>query len=264
MPTQTNKVNFHEEKITFQSEQIKSKGVFDTDLPDAQREPEILGVTVRLGNRPIVYNLKELLDLAGTKPSPEFELQFKNNDVYTITHAIGVIRTQGKAKVKELQYNAEITTEGDIRTIDLLPNTKFKKVFEVNSELHGAFEGKGKFSAEIPEELTKALSGKNIDLGGNLNLELSTNANFIGKINFSIQLPMVQAIGIATNKCTWVLNPDANPLLGDQLMIQTVAVPKGLSEISYRIKGLIKVDKNIFSHTQEKETSTQTISINLI
>lgn len=261
---ESNKIKFYEEEIIFQLEEQKSKGIFDNNLPDSEDQPEILGITVRLGNKPIVYNLKDLMELAGTKPSPEFELQFRNNDVYTITHAIGVIRTQGKAKVKELQYNAEIITEGDIRTIDLLPNTKFRKVFEVNSNLQGAFEGRGKFSAEIPDELVKSLSGKNIDLGGDVNLELSTNSNFIGKLNFSIQLPMVQASGVATNKCTWVLNPDANPLLGDQLMVQTIAVPKGLNDISYKVKGLIKVDKNLFTHIQQKETSTQIISITLI
>ena len=261
MPTK--KMKFHEEEIIIEMHQEKEKSIFDDDLPGAEEEPELLGVKIRLGNVPIVYNLKELMELSGTKPPPEFELQFKNKDVYTVTHAIGVVRIKGKAKVKELQYNAEAIEIDDARTIDLLPNTKFRKVFEVNSELHGAFEAGGKFSAEIPEELTKALSGRKIDLGGDLNLELSASSNFVGKINFSIQLPMVQAIGTSSNKCTWVLNPDANPLLGDQLMVQTIAVPKGTNEIKYRIQGLVKVDKGLFGRTEEKETSTQTISVKL-
>ncbi len=107
------------------------------------------------------------------------------------------------------------------------------------------------------------MSGKKINLGGDLKLELSSSTNFVGKINFSVQLPIVQSIGIASNKCSWILNPDLNPLLGDQLMVQTLAVPKGTTEVTYEIKGLVKVDKGLFSSTETKETSTQTIPIKL-
>jgi hypothetical protein len=255
-------MKFYEEELLFETEQEQEKGIFDDDLPDSKLEPEIHGIKIRLGNVPITYNLKELMALTGSNPSPELELQFKNSDVYTITHAIGLIRIKGRAKVKELQYNAEMELP-EARTIDLLPNTRFKKVFEVNTDLQGAFEAGGKFKAEIPEELTAALSGKKIDLGGDLSLELSTSANFVGKINFTVQLPVVQAIGVATNKCTWVLNPDVNPLLGDQLMVQTVAVPKGTTEIICKIKGLAKVEKGFFGSTEEKETLTQVITIKL-
>lgn len=256
-------LKFHEEEFFYKVEQPTKKGIFDKDLPDAEAEPELLGIRIRLGNEPIVYNLKELMELSGSKLSPELELQFKNHDVYIITHAIGVVRIQGRAKVKELQYNAEVVGLDGVRTIDLLPNTNFKKVFEVNTDLHGAFEAGGRFSAEIPDELTKALSGKKIDLGGDLKLELSASSNFVGKINFSVQLPVVQSIGVASNKCLWILNPDMNPLLGDQLMVQTIAVPKGTTEITYKMKGLVKVDKGLFSATVEKETSTFTKPVKL-
>lgn len=256
-------MTFFEENLYFEIPQAIEKGIFDNDLPGAKPEPEIQGIKVRLGNAPIVYNLKRLMELSNQALPPEIEILFEQRDIYLVTHAVGIARVSGRAKVKEVQYNAEVVDLPGAQTIDLLPNSKFKTVLGANASLQGAVRAAGSFSAAIPEELSKALTGHNINLGGELDLELSANTQFVGKINFSIKLPLVQATGVSSNKCTWVLNPDANPLLGDQLLVQTIAVPKGTIQLTYSVKGLIKVDKGLLHKTESKETSTQTIQLNL-
>ena len=257
-----NEIKFKDQDLYFTQDEKLEKGVFDTDLPEAVAEPEVQGVKIRLGNAPIVHNLKRLMELSNHKLPPEIEIQFENRDIYTITHAIGVARIKGHTKIRELQYNAEVIGLEGAQTIDLLPSTKFETAFRVNAGLEGAIKAGGSFTASIPEELKKALSGKCMSLGGDLELELSTNSQFVGKINYCIKLPVVQSIGISSNKCTWILNPDENPLLGDQLMVQTLAVPSGTSELTYHIKGLIKVKKGLFD-IETKETLIQKIVLKL-
>jgi hypothetical protein len=256
-------VEYIEEEFLFEKELTLEKGIFDNDLPYSIPAPELLGVKIRLGNAPIVRNLKRLMELSNNQLPAEVEILFDTQDIYLITHAIGIMRLKGKAKVKELQYTAKVVSNTECRTIDLLPNTSFKTIWKLNSTFQGAVKAGGNFSATIPEELNQALSGKPISLGGDLELDLSTNTKFVGKINCSLKLPIVTSSGIATNECTWILHPDDNPLLGDQLLVQTLAVPKGTTEIIYNIKGLARIDKGFFSPAKEVETLTHSIHLNL-
>ncbi len=256
-------MDFYEEELFFDGDIAKEKGIFDPDKTTAEEEPELLGLKTRIGNRPIVYNLQQLFDLAKKKLPPELEVQFQTHNIYLITHAVGIMRTKGSAKVVELQYNAEITSSMEAQTIDLFPKTKFIDRFKIETGLSGTIMAAGNFSAEVPDELKNSLSGTSLTLGGELNLELSTNTKFVGKINYSIKLPVVQSSGIASNKCSWVLKPDENPLLGDQLLIQTIAVPKEVKTLSYSVKGLVKISKGWLRKVEEKETTTQIINIKL-
>ncbi|WP_293957374.1 MULTISPECIES: hypothetical protein [unclassified Sphingobacterium] len=256
-------MDFYEEELFFNSNIEKEKGIFDSDIIGLEKEPELLGVKTRIGNCPIVYNLQQLFDLAQKKLPPELEVQFQTNNIYLITHAVGVIRTKGSSQVVELQYNAEITSSLESKTIDLFPKTKVIDRFAIESGLSGTVMAAGNFSAEVPDELKNSLSGTSLTLGGELNLELSTNTKFVGKINYNIKLPIVQSSGIASNKCTWVLKPDENPLLGDQLLIQTIAVPKKVKTLNYSVKALVKIRQGWLHKTQEKETTTQIINIEL-
>jgi hypothetical protein len=256
-------MKFYEDEFFFQVPKEQEKGVFDLDSSISEKEPELQGIRVRLANNPIVYNLKKLMELAGKELTPELQLQFQTNDIYLITHAIGVIRISGKTKVVELQYNAEIINIENAKTIDLFPKTRFVDRFKIESGLSGSVKAAGNFSAEIPEELKNSLSGTNLTLGGDMELELSTNTKFVGKVNYSIQLPVVQSSGVASNHCTWILKPDENPLLGDQLLVQTVSVPKGTDTLIYSIKGLVKVSKGWIHQIEQKETTTQNIYVKL-
>lgn len=256
-------MKFHEEEFFFEVAREEEKGVFDLDSSALEKEPELQGIRVRLANNPIVHNLQKLMELAGKELTPELQLQFQTNDIYLITHAIGVIRLSGKAKVVELQYNAEIINLDNAKTIDLLPKTRFADKFKIETGLSGTVKAAGNFSAEIPEDLKNSLSGTNLALGGDMELELSTNAKFVGKVKYSIQLPVVQSSGVASNRCTWILKPDENPLLGDQLLVQTVTVPKGTDTLIYSIKGLVKVSKGWLHQTEQKETTNQNIYVKL-
>ena len=97
-----------------------------------------------------------------------------------------------------------------------------------------------------------------------MKIQLSSNAGFVGKFTYSLKFPVIQSAGIASNFCNWILNPIDTPLLGDQLLIQTIAVPKGTEKITYKVKGVCKADKGLFWKQQTMETEEYNIRVDLI
>ena len=225
--------------------------------------PMILGIKVRLGNEPIVKDIKKLYEYSSKAIPADLQVLFEKKDIYLIIHAISAVRLSGKAKVEELQYNAEIIEKGS-QTIDLLPNTAFKELARINLGFEGSLSGNGNFSATLPATLTQSLLQNEITLGGDMKIQLSSNAGFVGKFTYSLKFPVIQSAGIASNFCNWILNPIDTPLLGDQLLIQTIAVPKGTEKITYKVKGVCKADKGLFWKQQTMETEEYNIRVDLI
>lgn len=184
-------------------------------------------------------------------------------DVYAIVHAIGAIRLSGKASVEELQYHAVLTEPEQVRTIDLIPSTRFREVVQANVELEGAIRANGNVEVELPDDLIEALRDKYIHLGGDMKVQLSSEASFLGKFTYSLTYPVLQSTGVATNTCSWVLNPDAhkNDLLGDQLMVQFLAVPKGTRKLGMEVFGVVKADRGVFWKEAEQKTPIQNLII---
>ena len=225
----------------------------------------VAGILVRLGNEPIVRNLKKILELSNANIPPEIAVLFDKKDIYSIVHAIGAIRVEGQADVEELQYHARVTDVPNVQTIDLLPATKFKEVIKAGVTIEGALSSAGSVSAKIPDDLANTLLPKYVNLGGDMQIQLSSNASFVGKFTFAIKLPTVQSMGIASNQISWILNPDEEktPLLGDQLLVQFVAVPKGATQLTYEIFGRVQVDRGLFHFSEVKETGKHSILVPL-
>lgn len=253
-------MNYYEDKLHFEEESPKR---LERSLFDPDKIKQKLGIALRLGNSPIVKNLQKLFEYSGKTLTPDLRTLFDKKDLYIIVHMIGAIRLNGSAKVDQLQYNAEIIDVDEAQTIDLLPNTSFKELVKINLGCEGTINGNGNFSASIPTTLTQSLLDKEIGLGGDMKIQLSTNANFIGKFTYSLKFPLIQSTGIASNFCTWVLNPQEKPLLGDQLLIQTLAVPKGTNKVTFKAKGVCKADKGVFWKQQVLETEEYHIEVNL-
>ena len=229
------------------------------DLP-----AEVLGIKVRIGNRPLVYKLKAIDRPAGGNKDAIFS-QDTTRDYYLVVHAIGAQRIQGRARVDELQYFAEAIDPAQLKTIDMVPGTAFKEVLKAGANLEVAMSITGEALLNIPVELLQNLVPQLVNIGGDMQLHLSSNANFIGKFTISLQLPVVQATGIASNTCSWVLNPDEHkkPLLGDQLLVQSIMVPKGTSAVTYKIQGLVKADKGLFWKQRQQKTPEYTVTVQL-
>ena len=260
-------MNYFEQELIFSTENSTkslNRGLQEMKLPDFD-SAEILGIKIRLGNQPLVYNLKDLIKKSGKQNSSSANERIENKDYYLIVHAISALRTKGRAKVEELHYFADAIDPNTLQTIDLIPKTRFKEVLKANLKLAGGLNLKGETFFDVPITLTESLISEFINIGASMRLQLSTSAEFIGSYSYSVQIPVVQSAGISSNSCSWILKPDENktPLLGDQLLIQSIGVPVGCKSVSYKINGLIKADKGIFWKQQEKKTDDLIIEVKL-
>ncbi len=234
---------------------------------DESKEIHVLGVRVRIGNRPIVTNLRKLLESIHSTLPPSINVLFKDKEVYTIVHAIGVTRLKGKGKVKELHYDAEMIGDKEawnsFQTVDLIPHTRFKETIRSNINFSGGLSISGNAIVDLPEDISNQLLQEYVSVGGALNLQLSNSNSFIGKFTYSLKYPVVISTGIASNGCHWVLKPDeeGTPLLGDQLLVQVISVPKGTDQITYNIKAIVIVAQGLLYKQSSKETNLAKVRV---
>ncbi len=222
---------------------------------------EVFDIRLQVGNRPIVKNLYHLFKLKNETMSPDMQILYKDKDLYSVLHAISTI-SKG-AKIKELVYEAEALTD-NAQTIDLLPNTRFKEWLKGGINTQITLSANGNISAEeTPQNVNLGNFGQ-VDLGGGLTLKTSAEGGISGSFSFSFRFPVVQSMGVSSNKCTWVLQPESNkPLNGDQLLMQILAVPKGTKTIKYRIVAEIRASKGFFWKQKEQKTEPLEIEIEL-
>jgi len=246
-----------------ESHETPRSGGLYTPLPFESRDAstEVLGITLRLGNQPLVCDVEKLRrkankSLSDTPPSDTRTLM--------IVHVISAIRTQGKAKVDELRYSAVCSDPSDLQTIDLIPQTRFNQAFKGSLNISGALELSGQASLDVPSIVTSSLLNEFVDIG-DLNLQLCAAAEFLGKFTMSYYKPVVQSSGIGSNRCEWVLNPneDKLPLLGDQCLIQVITIPSSCQTLRYTISGSVKAGKGLFPRQQKRETPNYTIELKL-
>lgn len=242
----------------------KSGGIFSP--PDFESSDnssnEVLGITLRLGNQPLVYDLDKLQQQTGKAivyPKASGTRRFM------VAHVMSALRIRGKARVNELHYSAVSSNPLSLQTIGLIPQTRFDQFMKGSFGLSGALNICGQVSPEIPPIVTETLVNQFIDVGAGLQLQLCTASEFIGKYTFSIHTPIIQSSGMGSNACDWIIYPNEEkiPLLGDQLLIQLISVPSSCKTLHYTISGLVRADKGIFWRQQEMRTPQYDIEVNL-
>lgn len=236
----------------------KSGGIFSP--PDFESSDnssnEVLGITLRLGNQPLVYDLSKL------QRQTNKTLSKSDTRAFMIVHVISAFRTQGKAKVDELQYSAVCSDPWNLKTTDLIPQTRFNQVFKGSLNISGALNLSGQASLDVPSIVTETLLDEFVGIG-DLKLQLCTASEFIGKFTLTHYTPVIQSVGVGSNACHWIINPneEKTPLLGDQRLVQVIDVPSFCTTLNYTISGVVKADKGLFWRQQELRTPDYTIEL---
>src|SRR5262249_54819345 len=68
-------------------------------------------------------------------------------------------------------------------------------------------------------------------------IRLSSELKMVGRVSFSLLSPVIQAVGLRSSRCEWVFEVEQKPLLGDQVMLQTVLVPPGTPSLRLKARG---------------------------
>ena len=216
------------------------EGVQAPSFAASDPSDSLKGYDLRVGDRPILRSLKELYERTGRALPPE--LAVLRGDACLVTHAVGLISQQGAGNVELIGYTARL--EGSGSTVEMLPNTSFKEYFTANFKFEAGVSADG--FAKLPQQVTD-LGTEVVQLGAGAQLQLGTQAGVVGKLSLSVKSPKIQAVGNASSTVTWQLAKDNQPLVGDQVLVQTLVVPRGQTRFTFEIQGFAVVSPGFFA-----------------
>lgn len=204
----------------------------------------VKSLEVRLGDRPLCRNLRRLYELSHQELPPDVAV-FDEYDIWSITHTIGAIhRRDSYPKLKGIGYEVDFENAEKILTIEILPRSKFITLSEIKSEVNFDLGLEGHAQ---PPEVVKALLDQFEYLGGDASIKLSSDLKMVGRVSFSVMSPVIQAVGLGSSRCEWLFEVDDKPLLGDQIMLQTVLVPRGTRALKFKARGYALLRPNWIS-----------------
>lgn len=200
-------------------------------------------IRINISKRPIARNMLNLYGLKGKKLPNELAV-FTAYDIWLITYGIQIIKEGGWKSVTQvglqLKYSDE-PLDPRITIIENLPNTTFTEYLDGNLLIRAGLKVNG--TAAIP---SFKVSKKVIELGLGGKLLVQESSNVGVSINFSILSPKIIAAGVGGNEGEWVINRDSKkPLVGDQLLMQTILTPVGL--VSQNNLLPIKVEARVYA-----------------
>jgi hypothetical protein len=196
--------------------------------------------TLRLGDRPFARSVRQLFKLKKMQLPPEIEVL--KGETYLITLAVGLSAKSGANRVKIIGFTAKF--DGPGATIDIFPKSEFKEYFGLGGKFEAGVSADG--YAKLPDAVG-ALTAEVINLGAGAEMKLAAEAKMVGKLSLSIKSAVVQAIGTGASTVEWQFYRDQTPLVGDQVMVQSVVVPAGQKELSYTLNAHAVIDPGPFS-----------------
>ena len=212
--------------------------------------------TLRLGDKPFARSIRQLFELK--KMQLPAEIEVLKGETYLITLAVGLSAKSGPNRVKIVGFTAKFDGQG--ATIDLFPKSEFKEYFALGGKFEAGVSADG--YAKLPDEVG-ALSAEVINLGAGAEMKLAAEAKMVGKLSLSLKSPVVQAIGTASSTVEWQFHRDQTPLVGDQVMVQTVVVPAGQKQLNYTLNAHAVIDPGPFSRLVRIESVPVTATVTL-
>lgn len=211
---------------------------------------------LRLGNQPFARSMRAFYAANKRELPPEYAALA--GEVYVITHAVGMVADDHAGRVGRLSYEASFDGRGS--TVDLCPSTRFRQWFGADLTFKAGISANGQ--AGLPE-IAGQLSGTVIPLAAGAEVELAASAQALGQLKLSVKTPKVQTVGQAATTVTWQLDKDTEPLVGDQVLVQTVVVPQERETLSFQLQAVAMVDRNFIGWPVRLATDPITVEVDL-
>ncbi len=231
------------EKLKFQ---LNASNAVETDLlteiPDrdfgTEKTIDEYNIEIDIGKMPIAKNLRTLYELKGHIVPPELAI-FKSYDIWIITQSLNIPINGDFRKLKQVQFDVEYTSaiEGQrspATIIDVFPQTKFKRIFKGKFIFNASIDLNGQIG--VPTVASKMIRYSEV-LEGTGKIQLSTDTDVVCNISFALLSPEIISVGIGNYTGSWILEKSENyPLVGDQLLMHTVLVPKEMDSIHFNAR----------------------------
>jgi hypothetical protein len=210
-----------------------------------------------VGDRPFARSVRKLYKARKQELPPE--IASLKGETYLITHAIGLTAKHSANKVEMVGYSAHFDDPGS--TIELFPNTQFKEFFAASTKFQAGISADG--YAKLPDQIG-ALAKEVVNLGAGAELQVGAEAKVVGKLTLTVKTPKIQAVGNASSRVSWQLHKDENPLVGDQVLVQTIVVPKGQEKLTFKMQAFAVISPGLFRRPVRVETEELTVRVDLL
>lgn len=175
-------------------------------------------ISIRIGIKPIIYNLKKLYEMEGKKIPSEIQI-FTSYNIWIVNYYVSVLKLGGYDGIKQIGLKVDYKQPSTINILDVLPKTEFikkidgKLTFDANIGLNGQANFKKNTDKFSKEDFSFGFGGK---------LNFSTDNSLVGNLSFSVLSPSIMSTGVGSNLSEWVINKENNPLYGDDLMFTNI------------------------------------------
>lgn len=211
----------------------------DPDLlvPPSQRrfggpEVEFSRIRIKIGERPIARDLRTLYQLTKRELPGNLEV-FRSYRLWMVTHAVSIVDQATIRSVRQVGYQMRLPNEPCVTVVEMFPQTRFVKKVEGKWETRADLEIDGK--ASVPDTVTELLDHfEGLTLGGKVTI--ATKVGLIGRLSFAVFTPVVQAVGVGDRQSEWIFERSDEPLIGDQLMVQILLVPKHVDRVEFEAR----------------------------
>jgi hypothetical protein len=194
-------------------------------------------VEIRIGARPTALDLRRVYEQSGKAIPKDFEL-YASYRIWLISHHVGIARRAGVEFVNRFSYEVKFADKSRVTVLGLFPETRFVKRggVDASAKVVAGIDLKGE--AVVPPIDVGADGAAPISLSGNGDgkLEVSGKVGLVGQLSFSVMTAAVVAVGVGDVYSQWAFERDDRPLIGDQMMSQTVLVPKNIERLDFDVK----------------------------
>jgi len=193
---------------------------------------ETKNIRLRIGERPVAYNLKTLYELNNRKLPKDIQI-FESYKIWVINHNIGVIKEGGYKSINKLGYRVQFPDKPKVTVIDILPQSRFIKKLEMSFKNETDIQINGQVS--IPDPLVILMNIlEDIQLDAKINI--ANHLNIVGRFSFSVISPTIQAVGVGDRTSEWLFTKEDNPLVGNQNLTQIILTPRHTERLKFKSK----------------------------
>ncbi len=196
--------------------------------PDLKRE----AFRVRVGRRPFARSLRALYEANGRRIPADLEL-YRGHDVWLVQYTVGVLKEGRWNSLKQLGIEVELPKSPRVVIRDMLPTTEFIPLVKGSLKCSAAVRLAG--DVETPAAVTELLD-KVAFVSADVGVHLSSSAEFVGQVSFSVLTPKVVATGVGDHVAEWVFTKADDPIVGDVRMLLILITPRSLDLLTTRAR----------------------------
>jgi hypothetical protein len=195
-------------------------------------------VEIRIGSRPICYDLARLFHEAKQEPSPGMKVLSAHFSLWLLLNTVSVLSEPGGKKVDYLDFEISFPEEPYVTVVDLLPQTEFVTAFRVGGsarlECSASFDFSGDQPGTFASSTLLEAARTVLEMSGvDGKVEVSAKAGVMGKLSFAVRTAKIQAVGAGDHYSRWILKKDENSLIGQHAFAQILLTSSVLGEVNY-------------------------------